>query len=76
MLASLPKERRNFPAESFHLHIKDFELQYAANHVVSAKQVQNDQTFPCVKRVPGKVLFVQVYLLEIKQFEALAGMLS
>lgn len=58
VLASLPKDLRKFPAESLHLHIKDFELQYATNHVVTAKQLSSEQAFPCVKRVPGKVLFV------------------
>ena len=76
VMASLPKDMRKFPQETLHLHIKDFELCYATNNVVTARQGFNHCAYPCVRRVPGKVLFVQVYLLEIRQFESLAGMLS
>jgi hypothetical protein len=76
VMASLPKDMRKFPQETLHLHIKDFELCYATNNVVTARQGLNHCAYPCVRRVPGKVLFVQVYLLEIRQFESLAGMLS
>ena len=76
MIASLPKEHRKFPTETLHLHIKDFELQYATNQVVTARQGTNDLAYPCIRHVPGKVLFAQVYLLETRQFEALAGMLG
>jgi hypothetical protein len=31
MIQAMPKDLRNMPAESLHLHIKDFELTFATN---------------------------------------------
>ena len=61
VLKSLPKDLRKFPTESLHLHIKDFELWYGSNQQQNPALVQ-----PCVRRVAGKVLFVQVHLIEVK----------
>ena len=75
VISALPKDLRKFPQESLHLHIKDFELWYATS--------QNDRNNsnlvfgqPCVRRVNGKVLFVQVHLIEVKQFEKIVEMVS
>ena len=58
LIGALPKELRKMPAESHHLHVRDFELQYATNQVVTARQAPSDVTYPCVRKLAGKVLFV------------------
>lgn len=64
LVQALPKEARRMPTESLHLHIRDFELAFAVN----SKYETTEMNFACVKRSPGKIVFAQVYLLEVVQF--------
>lgn len=62
MIQAMPKDLRNMPAESLHLHIKDFELTFATN----TRPSESEMTFASVRRALGKVLFVQVHLIEVR----------
>jgi hypothetical protein len=66
----MPLDHRKMPSESLHLHIKDFELNFASN------SRQPSTTYACVRKAIGKVLFVQVYLVTVRQFELIVSMLS